>query len=145
MEIEGMIIMDLGETEGISKAGKPWKKHEWVMETMSQFPRKVKFHVFNDRIGSFQLQKRYVIQVDVESREFNGKWYTDINAYASREAGDTNMVPDNTFAPQNPYNNPQPQMPQFQQPAQSFQPAPNPMAPKETDFAAGASEDELPF
>lgn len=39
MEIEGKIIRDLPLQEGVSRAGNPWKKKEWVLETFGQYPR----------------------------------------------------------------------------------------------------------
>lgn len=90
MEIEGKIIFDLPLQEGIGKSsGKPWKKKEWVLETPGMYPRKVKFHVFGDRIDQlkFEMGRSYVCQCDVESREFNGKWYTEVNVYSARESG----------------------------------------------------------
>ncbi|MDE7381016.1 MAG: DUF3127 domain-containing protein [Muribaculaceae bacterium] len=99
MEIEGKIILDIPMMEGVAKAsGKPWKKKEWVMETINtQYPRKIHFHAFNDRADSLKLEvgKVYAVSVDAESREFNGKWYTDLRAYASREVGQS--VPENNF------------------------------------------------
>lgn len=89
MEIEGKIIMDLGITEGVSQRGNSWKKRELVLETLSQnFPRKVKFHIFGSRVDEIQMEvgKNYVIQFDLESREFNGRWYTDVSCYAARES-----------------------------------------------------------
>ena len=44
MEIEGKIIRDLPLQEGVSRAGNPWKKKEWVLETFGQYPRQVCFH-----------------------------------------------------------------------------------------------------
>lgn len=87
MEIEGKIIRDLPLMEGVSKAGNPWKKKEWVMETLGQYPRTVKFDFFGDRVDSNRLEvgKIYSVSFDLESREFNGRWYTDVRAYASRE------------------------------------------------------------
>lgn len=87
MEIEGKIIIDLPLQSGTSKAGNLWRKKEWVLETPGNYPRKVKFHVFGDRVDNlnFEVGKNYAVSVDVESREFNGKWYTDLNAYAARE------------------------------------------------------------
>lgn len=87
MEIEGKIILDLGKQEGTSKAGNHWQKREWVLETLnSQYPRKVKFHIFGDKADQmvFELGKNYSISYDIESREFNGRWYTDISCYAMR-------------------------------------------------------------
>lgn len=86
MEIEGTIIFDLGQTEGVSKAGRPWKKKEWVLETPGMYPRRVKFHVFGDKVDSlkFEVGKIYAISFDLESREFNGRWYTEVSCYAAR-------------------------------------------------------------
>lgn len=86
MELEGMVILNLGRQEGTSKAGKPWKKDEYVLETPGTYPRKVKFTVFGDRTDSIQLEngKKYVLNVEVESREFNGRWYTDVNCLSAR-------------------------------------------------------------
>lgn len=86
MDIEGKIIFDLGEQSGLAKStGNPWKKHEWVLETTGAYPRKVKFTVFGENRCNdmqFELNNSYRVSVDIESREFNGRWYTDVNAYA---------------------------------------------------------------
>lgn len=143
MEIEGMIIRDLGQFDGVSKAGKPWKKHEWVLETIGQYPRKVKFTVFGERTNtvSFELGKAYVISVDVESREFQERWYTDVNCYAARPyegAAGQPVQPGMAAAPA------QPAAPVFSQPAA---PAPdaNPFGQPAADFTQGSHEDDLPF
>lgn len=83
MDIEGRIIIDLGLQSGTSKAGNPWKKREMVLETFGPYPRKVKFHIFGDRVDTIQVEqgKDYVLSFDLESREFNGRWYTDVNVY----------------------------------------------------------------
>ena len=89
MEIEGKIILDLPEEGGTSKAGNLWRKKSWVLETFGQYPRKVKFDLFGDRIDQVRLEagKSYKVSVDAESREFNGRWYTDLRAYAAQEMG----------------------------------------------------------
>lgn len=83
MEIEGKIIRDLPLQEGVSRAGNPWKKKEWVLETFGQYPRQVCFHFFGDRVDSNPLRigESYAISYDIESREYNGRWYTDIRAW----------------------------------------------------------------
>lgn len=87
MEIEGKIILDIPMVEGVSKAGNSWRKKEWVLETFGQYPKKVMFNVFGERVNTlnFQLGRSYAVSVDIESREFNGRWYTDVRAYAARE------------------------------------------------------------
>lgn len=87
MEIEGKIIQELPMQEGISKAGRAWKKREWVLETFGTYPRTVKFHVFGDRCETINIEvgKTYAVSFDLESREFQGRWYTDVSCYAVRE------------------------------------------------------------
>ena len=84
MEIIGKIVQILPLQQGTSKAGNPWKKQEYILETLgSQYPRKVCFHLFGDNVDKFPLQvgQEVTVQVDVESREFNGRWYTDVRAW----------------------------------------------------------------
>lgn len=43
MEIIGKIIAAFPEVGGTSKAGNPWKKREYVLETQETYPKKVFF------------------------------------------------------------------------------------------------------
>jgi hypothetical protein len=55
-----------------------------VLETQEQYPRKVHFEVFGeDRIKANPCQVDDIVTVsfDIESREFNGRWYTSIRAW----------------------------------------------------------------
>ena len=85
MEISGKIIQVLPEQGGVSKtSGKEWKLQAYVLETQEQYPRKVHFEVFGeDRIKAnpCQLDDIVTISFDIESREFNGRWYTSIRAW----------------------------------------------------------------
>lgn len=149
MEIEGMIIRDLGQFEGISKAGNPWKKHEWLLETSGNFPRKVKFTVFGEKVNTitFELGKSYSIQVDVESREYNERWYTDLTAYACRqiEPGMNPAEGQNIYAGQQTQPTPA-AGPVFSQTATTA-PAENnnPFGVGTPDFSQGDSQEDLPF
>ena len=89
MEIEGKIIQELPMQSGTSKAGNPWKKREWVLETFGSYPRKVKFHVFGDRSDTIGIEvgNSYTLSFDLESLEFNGRWYTDVSVYQARPMG----------------------------------------------------------
>lgn len=111
MDFEGKVIQFLGETSGTSKAGNPWKKKEWVVETFGQFPRKVKVQCFGERSDALNLEpgKDYILSVDLESREFNGRWYTDVSVFRAQE-----MVAQQNFGAPQPsyqggYQNPQSQ------------------------------------
>ena len=86
MEIKGRIIHVLPLQEGISKAGNAWKKQEYVLETEEQYPRKVCFNLFGDKVDQY---------FDLESREFNGRWYTDVRAWKiEKSAAAVQGVPD---------------------------------------------------
>ncbi|MCM1066068.1 MAG: DUF3127 domain-containing protein [Muribaculaceae bacterium] len=84
MEIKGTIIHALPEVSGTSKAGNPWKKKEYVLEnTDGQFPRKVAFTCFGDNADKINLQVGQVVTIyfDIESREWQGRWFTDIRCW----------------------------------------------------------------
>jgi hypothetical protein len=127
MEIKGKIIHKLDLQTGISKAGNEWRKQEYVLETLGNYPKKVKFDFFGERIEQYPLEVGDVITVsyDIESREFNGKWYTEIRAFnAVKEQGQTQVQ---QVAPA-----PQPQQ----------MPEPTPM---QGDLFNGEKGDDLPF
>ena len=69
--------------EGVSRAGNPWKKQEYVLETEEQYPRKVCFNLFGDKVDQYPaaIGDDVTVSFDLESREFNGRWYTDVRAW----------------------------------------------------------------
>jgi len=82
MEISGKIIAVLPIATGQGKNG-TWRSQDYVLETADQYPKKVCFNLFNDKIDQFPLAIDDVITAsfDVESREYNGRWYTTIRAW----------------------------------------------------------------
>ena len=84
MELIGKIIQVLPLQEGVSKAGNAWKKQEYILETLgTQYPRKVCFNLFGANVDKFPMQvgQDVTVSIDLESREFNGRWYTDVRAW----------------------------------------------------------------
>ncbi|MBD5190404.1 MAG: DUF3127 domain-containing protein [Bacteroidales bacterium] len=134
MELEGKIIQELPLQEGVSKAGRPWKKREWVLETFGNYPRTVKFHVFGDRADTMNIEvgKTYSLSIDIESREYAGRWYTDVSAFAAREIAPA--------APQTTFGAPA-------APAAPGVGSPIPPVAPATDFmpSSDAGNDDLPF
>lgn len=94
MDFRGKVIFDLPEEGGTSKAGNPWRKKAWVLETEGMYPKKVKVDAFGQNIDNIHMEvmKTYDVSVDAESREFNGRWYTDLRVYRAQEVA-------NDFAP----------------------------------------------
>lgn len=134
MDITGKIILALPEQSGVSQKGNSWKKRIYVLETIEQFPKKVAFTLFGDRADQYPLNVGDVKKVsyDLESREYNGRWYTDVNAWKVEDA-----VVDNASAPA--------AAPITSAPAPS--PAPNPIDALSAGQAgiAPSSTDDLPF
>lgn len=85
MEVEGKIIQFIGERSGMSKAGNPWKTKEYVLETKESYPRKIAFDFFGDRADQYPLSVGDEIRLsfDIESREYQGRWYTSIRGWKS--------------------------------------------------------------
>lgn len=83
--LKGKIIQVLKVESGVSKAGNEWKKQEFVIESQQgQFAKKVCFTLFGDKVSLLNgLSENNEVEVsfDVESRDFNGKWYHNINAW----------------------------------------------------------------
>lgn len=118
--------MALPEQSGVSKAGNQWKKREYVLETLENYPKKVHFDLFGDRADQYPLSvgDEIVLSFDINSREFNGRWYTSISGWKVEKAGAGNQPPVNNVAndPMSDY----------------------PMAPPQVDLGKDVSDD-LPF
>lgn len=82
MEIKGKIVSCLTQITGTSVKG-PWKKQEYILQTTEQFPKKICFVVWGEKVDEYSLKTNDAVTVsfDLESREFNGKWYTDVKAW----------------------------------------------------------------
>lgn len=101
-EVQGTIIETLQPMSGTSKAGKTWKRQDYVLETQDQFPRKVCFSVWADRINPSNLQNGnfVTVTVDIESREgSNGGWFTSVQAWKAIQgaAPSANTAKNNTY------------------------------------------------
>ena len=97
MTIEGKIIQVLPLQGGVSKtSGKEWALQAYVLETLENYPKKVHFEVFgDDRIKANPCDVDDIVSVDfdIESREFNGRWYTSIRAWRIVKRDATQTAP----------------------------------------------------
>jgi hypothetical protein len=101
MEITGRIIQLLPLQTGQGKNG-VWKKQDFVIETDGQYPKKVCISAWGDKVSENVLVvgKEVNVFFDIESREFNGRWYTDVRAWKVEEGGGSAETP--YFAPASP-------------------------------------------
>lgn len=84
MEIKGTITQVLSCENGTSKDGKSWKKGNYVLTSDDNRKTTTKLSVMGEnRIKELDLHVGKTVHLDAsaESREFNGKWYTDIFAW----------------------------------------------------------------
>ena len=83
VELTGRITQILPLEQGVSKAGNAWRKQVFILETQEQYPRKVAISLLNDNIDKYAIQVGKVVtaNLDIESREWNGKWFTEVRAW----------------------------------------------------------------
>lgn len=107
MELKGKVIQMLPVQTGMGKKG-PWKKQEFIVETQATYPKKVCLSTWGDKIDQFgiQLGDMVNVSVDLESREYNGRWYTEARAWKLEKTGQgsattsaPNAVGDEPFTP----------------------------------------------
>lgn len=111
MEIVGKIIAVLPEQSGIAKNGNPWKVQAYVLETTEQYPRKVHFEIFGEeriKQNPCAIDQLVTVSFDIESREFNGRWYTSIRAWKVVQGDTTQPAQPAAAAPAAPAAVPQP-------------------------------------
>ncbi|QQS52097.1 MAG: DUF3127 domain-containing protein [Bacteroidota bacterium] len=106
MEIQGKIVQLLPEQKGEGRNGQ-WRKKEYVLETQDQYPKKVIFNLWSEKIDQFPVKEGDKVKVhfDLESREFNGRWYTDVKAWKIENQGTapSNLPP---LPDENAFDNP---------------------------------------
>ena len=132
LNISGIVLNILPMQSGTSKAGNQWQKQDFILETGGQYPRKVCICLFGDNVTKFPLQvgQSVTASVDIESREFNARWYTDVRAWNvvyNAQQGAPAPAPTAT--------------------APTAQPAPTPAkgATAQAPAGAPAAADDLPF
>ncbi len=82
MEISGKIIAVLPIASGEGRNGM-WRSQDYVLETADQYPKKVCFNLFGDKIDQFTIaiDDQVNVSFDIESKEYNGRWFTNIRAW----------------------------------------------------------------
>ncbi|MFW5721075.1 MAG: DUF3127 domain-containing protein [Bacteroidota bacterium] len=82
MELEGKVIEIIEPKTGESARG-PWKKQEIILETEDAYPKKICMINWNDKvdISSLQTGQRVKAFINIESREYNGNWFTDVKIW----------------------------------------------------------------
>ena len=94
MQLTVKLIQLLPLQTGTGKNGQ-WKKQDIIVETDGTYPKKICISIWGDKIQESQLQVGGSLKIDfdVESREYNGRWYTEARAWKLEKSGDQQSTP----------------------------------------------------
>jgi hypothetical protein len=86
--LNGKIFKVLPLESGEGKNG-TWKKQPIVLEIDNgKYQKKVAVTLWGNLAnGNFEVGKEMSVEYDVESREYNEKWYTDVKAWRINNGG----------------------------------------------------------
>jgi hypothetical protein len=95
LELTGKITHVLPEKSGTSARGQ-WRKQDYVIEVPGEYPKQVCFMVWGDKIDQYGIKEgqELTVHFDLESREYNGRWYTDVKAWRVEPAGQSQAADD---------------------------------------------------
>ena len=97
MDFTGKVTAVMQPRSGVSKAGKPWKSQEFVLqEEKDQYPQSIVLEVLGEeRIEKFALKVGDVVSAKFNStcRQYNGKFYNSLQAWAVNKEGVSNYQP----------------------------------------------------
>jgi hypothetical protein len=82
MQITAKLSQKLPLQTGTGRNGE-WKKQDIIVETEGQYPKKICISIWGDKINDAMLVPGNMLKIDfdVESREYNSRWYTDVKAW----------------------------------------------------------------
>lgn len=131
MQIKGKVLQALPMEGGTSRNGNTWQKASIIVEVAEnpQYPKKIKISNMKnaDAFSKLAIGTEVTFKVEIESREYNGRWYTEVNCWG-------------WDAPQNQ------QAPVVQpQPTQQGWQAAYPQPTAQTQAAPAQGDDGLPF
>lgn len=87
LSITGAVSQILPEQSGQGRNG-TWRKQEFILETDGDYPKQICIVQWGENIDKFALQtgERITAHIDLQSREYNGRWYTDVKAWRIQRA-----------------------------------------------------------
>ena len=82
LQITGQVISVLEERSGTGAKGE-WRQQDFILETSGEYPKKVCIGQWGDRIDEFGVTvgETLTVHIDLKSREYNDRWYTDVTAW----------------------------------------------------------------
>lgn len=88
MQTTGTLLEIFPPVTGEGKNG-TWKKQDILLEIGDQYKKKLCVTVWGDKIdlNQFQPNEALTVHLDLESRQYQEKWYSDIKAWKVERTG----------------------------------------------------------
>jgi hypothetical protein len=82
MQITGKLVQVLPEVKGNGKNG-TWIKKDIIITTDDRYPKNICISIWGEKINisNFKVGDVLTIDADIESKEYNSKWFTEIKAW----------------------------------------------------------------
>ena len=95
LQVKGKLIQKLPIESGEGRNGR-WEKQQFVIETDEQFPKKICIMLWGDKVSMLEKVTEgdvLTVSINIESREYNSRWYTDIKAWRIEKGADEGSSP----------------------------------------------------
>lgn len=83
MEITGKLIKKLDVETGESENG-AWQKRQFIIETDDKYPKQICCMAWGDKVDDIKdvaIGSKVTVSINIESREYNQRWYTDVRMW----------------------------------------------------------------
>ena len=84
MELKATVVEALAVERGVSRSGREWEKGTLIVEYGdARYPRRVALMALKnaEKFAAVPVGSEVVFQIDIESHEFNGRWYTSVTCW----------------------------------------------------------------
>ena len=97
MQITGKLVRKLERETGVSKSGKTWEKQSILVEQAgTDYNKEVAISFFGDKIKSLrdvEVGSDVSVSINLSSREYNGKYYHNIDGWFIAKFGEETVSP----------------------------------------------------
>ena len=97
MNIIGKLVKKLERETGVSKTGKAWEKQSIIVEQSgTDYNKEVVVTFFGDKIKSIrdiEVGSDVNVSINLSSREYNGKYYHNIQGWFCAKLGEETVAP----------------------------------------------------
>ena len=83
MQITGTLVQKLEKIKGNTVKGE-WQKQEFIISVGDKYPKQVCLSAWGERcdeLENIQIGDTVTAELEISSREYNGKWYTEARAW----------------------------------------------------------------